>query len=187
MNQLLNNIPAQWRVAFGILFTAIIMTIIYDYGWQVGLPLAIRNLSGLILFSCIMFGAGAAYVGARIYGSSYRQAIKIALFIPLIWHIKEMVVTMGFYGFAAGLYSGIQGPYLFYYAIMCMVIAIFHLCYQLVLKFSHKTTDKIFKTTSILFIPMFTLSSLEMIGLFVFGVDIFVFQGFLAGYRTFIM
>jgi len=34
---------------------------------------------------------------------------------------------------------------------------------------------------------MFILGGLEMIGLFVFGVDILVFQGFLAGYRTFIM
>lgn len=187
MNHLLTNIPAQWRVAFGIIATAIVMTIIYDYGWQVGLPLGLRNLSGLILFACIMFGAGAAYVGARIYGSTYKQAIKIALFVPLIWHIKEMIVTMGFYGFSAGLYSGIQGPYLFYYAIMCMVIAVFHLCYQLILKFQQKPSDKLFKSTSLLFLPMFILGGLESTVMLVFGFDLFVFQGFLTGYRAFIM
>jgi len=187
MNWFLNNVPSQWRVAFAVLVTAILMTVIYDYGWQIGLSLALRNLSGLILFGCIMFGAGAAYIGARIYGSSYAQAIKIALVIPVIWHIKEILVAMGFYGFGAGLYAGLQGPYLFYFGIMFMVIGAFNFIYQLVLRYQKKAGDKLFKSTALLFLPLITLIAFEGIGLAVFNFDLFIFQGFLTGYRAFIM
>lgn len=187
MNWFLNNVPSQWRVAYGVIFTAIIMTVIYDYGWQIGLPLSLRNLSGLILFACIMFGAAASYVGARIYGSDYSQAIKISVIVPVIWHIKEMIVAMGFYGFGAGLYAGLQGPYLFYYGIIFMITGVFHLVYQVTLKCQKKPSDKLFKSTALLFLPMFTLGGLEGGVMMVFGFDLFVFQGFLTGYRAFIM
>ena len=187
MNWFLKNVPGHWRVALIVIVTAIIMTVIYDNGWKVGLPLALRNLSGLILFTCIMFGAGAAYVGARIYGRNYSQAIKIGLVVPVIWHIKEMIVAMGFYGFSAGLYAGIQGPYLFYYGIMCVVIAVFHLVYQIIRKCQKKPSDKLFKTTVLLFLPLLILGGLEGTVMLIFGFDLFVFQGFLTGYRAFIM
>ncbi|WP_114325734.1 hypothetical protein [Candidatus Colwellia aromaticivorans] len=187
MKWFLNNVPSQWRIAFAVVVTAIMMTVIYDYGWQIGLPLALRNLSGLILFSCIMLGAGAAYIGARVYGSNYAQAIKIALVTPVIWHIKEMIVCMGFYGFAAGLYSGIQGPYLFYYCIVFMLMGACHLLYQISLRLQKKSGDKIIKSTALFFIPMLVIGGLEGTVMLVFGFDLFVFQGFLTGYRAFIM
>ncbi len=181
------QIPAQWRVAVGIIVTATLMTIIYDYGWQIGLPLALRNLSGLVLFFCIMFGAGTAYVCARLYGSSYAQGLKIGLCVPLVWYIKEILVAMNFYGFAAGLYAGLQGPYLFYFGIIFMLIGIFNLIYQLTLKLLNKPSEKLFKATALSLLPTFVLGGIEGIGLAVFGVDVLVFQGFLAGYRTFIL
>ncbi|WP_286272875.1 hypothetical protein [Thalassotalea hakodatensis] len=187
MNFILKNIPSQWRVAYGVIFTAIIMTVIYDYGWHIDLPLALRNLSGLILFTCIMFGAGISYVGARINGSDFSQAIKIGLIVPFIWYIKEIMVAMNFYGFAAGLYAGLQGPYLFYFGMMFMMIAMFNLFYQLTLKILKKPSDKLLKPTVLLFLPTLVLGGVEGIGLAVFGVDVLVFQGFLAGYRTFIL
>lgn len=187
MNFLLNNIPAQWRVACSVIVTAIIMTIIYDYGWQVGIPLEVRNLSGLILFACIMFGAGVTYIGARIAGGSYNQGIKIAMCVPLVWYVKEIIVAMNFYGFFAGLYSGIQGPYLFYFGLMFLVIGIFNLIYQLILKTLKKPSEKLFKPTALCLLPTLALGGIEGIGLAVFGVDVLVFQGFLAGYRTFIL
>jgi len=187
MKNILMNIPAQWRVTVGIIFIAIIMTVIYDYSWQVDFPLTLRNLSGLILFTCIMFGAGVAYIAARIYGSSFSKAVKISITVPIIWYIKEIIVAMNFYGFAAGIYAGLQGPYLFYFGIMFMMIGIFNLCYQVTLKLIKKPSEKLLKPTGLLLLPMFVLGGIEGIGLAVFGVDVLVFQGFLAGYRTIIL
>lgn len=187
MKNILTNIPAQWRVAVGIIVTAIIMTVIYDYSWKIDFPLVLRNLSGLLLFACIMFGAGFAYVAARMYGSSYSKAVKISLTVPIVWYIKEIIVAMNFYGFAAGLYSGLQGPYLFYFGLMFLVIGIFNFIYQITLKLLKKPSEKLFKPTALMLLPTFVLGGIEMIGLAVFGVDVLVFQGFLAGYRTFIL
>ena len=184
MNWLSNYILPQWRVAAGVLVLGVVMTLIYDLGWQLGLPLILRNLAGLILFGCIMLGCGVAYVGARVYGASYGQAIKIGLVIPVIWHLKEISLAIGVYGFGPGLYAGLHGPYLFYYGMMFMVMGVAHLLYQIVLRCLAQPGDPMIKSTLLFTLPFMIVGGLEGVVMAVFGFDLFVFQGFLAGYRA---
>jgi hypothetical protein len=187
MKASISFISPQWLGSVVVIVIAVLATLGYDLGWQLGLPLWLRNLFGLILFFCIMLGCGIGYISARCFGAGIKKSVKIALLAPALWHLKEMLVAANIYGLAQGFYIGLQGPYLFYYCSMMMVMGVSHFLYESScrLKTSHYQA-KLF-STGYFFLPMLIVGGLEGGFMAVFGFDLFVFQGFLAGYKTLFM
>lgn len=182
-----NKIDTQWRVSLGLLSLGIIMTLIYGSGWRVGLPVELRNLSGLVLFFCIMLGAGVSYIGARFNGAAPLRATKIAMLIPVVWHLKEIWAASQIFGFAEGIYAGLQGFYLFYYCLMLMIMGLSHLGCELYYKVSIPNNQRMWRCTGNFFWPILVLVGIEGIGEGLFGFEIFFFQGFNTGYRALFM
>ena len=187
MRALYQLIAPQWRWACIVILIAIFMTLGYDLGWKFGLPLSIRNFLGLILFACIMFGCGVAYIGSRLAGASIGTSAKIGLTPPVLWHVKEMIMAANIYGVGQGVYSGLQGPYLFYFCLMFIVMGICHLLTDVYQRFRKPEFNAQLLSTGYFFLPLLVIGGLEGVVNALFGFDIFVFQGFLAGYKTLFM
>ncbi|NIB38600.1 hypothetical protein HBA55_03330 [Pseudomaricurvus alkylphenolicus] len=181
MHMLNTLIQPQWRTAMVLLVTAIVMTLVYDFG--LALPVILRNTAGVILFGCIILGAGVSYIGARMKGSSPLQATKIGLLLPVLWHLKEIWMAGQIFGLAAGIYAGLQGFYLFYYALMFLVMGAAHLCCELYYLLGNKEQSCSWGVSGYFLLPMLLLCALEWLGWMLTGLDIFMFQGFLQGYR----
>jgi len=182
MTWIKQRITPRYYTALAVLSVAVLMTLVYDHGWKFGLPLGLRNLAGVVLFSCIMLGCGLAYLGARMGGATTLTAAQIGLLVPLVWHMKEMWVAGSIYGVGAGLYAGLQGPYLFYYCLMGVVMGLSHLFYELVQMLKGREAKPI--SAWVFFLPLLLIGGLEGLVQALWGYDIFVFQGFLAGYSA---
>lgn len=181
----LSFVAAPWRVALSVLGISLLMTVIYDYAFF--LPLGIRNLAGIILFLCIMLGAPVAYLGARCGAADSKKAVKIGLLIPVLWHLKEIWMAGKLFGFAEGFYAGLQGFYLFYYALMIFLMGIVHFGYALYQHFRGASTPVGWMTTGYFLLPMLALCFVELLVYRIAGLDLFMFQGYLQGYRYFFM
>jgi uncharacterized membrane protein len=178
-------ISPRWRVAVGILLLGILMTLLYDFA--LALPIGLRNLAGVILFACIMLGAGFSYFGARWAGASPGQATKVSLLLPVLWHLKEIWMAGKIFGFSAGVYAGLQGFYLFYYALIFLVIFVAHLLCELINRMRKSNDNSSWLYAGYFLIPMVTICLLEWVGWLLTGKDIFMFQGYLGGYRYLFM
>lgn len=187
MNWLTKMIASRWLLSLSILFLSVVMTLIYDFGWRFGLPVEIRNYVGLILFLCIMVGAGGGYAGARVNGAEPWQAIKIGLLVPVIWHLKEIWMASEIFGFGAGIYAGLQGFYIAYYCLIFFVMGIVHFSYELYRKLVVRNERNWLRCTGYFFFPLVLICSIEAIALMFFGLDLFLFQGFLKVYRIIFM
>ena len=182
-----NRIDPRWRISLGVLLLGVAMTLIYSFGWRFGLPVELRNYAGVVLFACIILGAGAGYAGARLTGAEPLQATKIGLLLPVLWHLKEMWAAGEIYGVGAGIYAGFQGFYLAYYCLIFMVMGVAHLGCELYSKISGQSDRRLWGCSGYFFLPLLVFCSMEGLGLLLFSFDIFLFQGFLAGYRVLFM
>jgi len=180
-------IDPRWRFSVGVLLLAVLVSLIYGDGWRFDLPLALRNLTGLVLFACIMFGAGVAYIGARLYGAMPWQATKIALLFPVLWHLKEMWLVIEIYGVGPGIYAGLQGFYPFYYGLIFVVMGVAHLGFELYRKITGSGEPALWCCGGYFFLPLLVVAGLEALGLLLLGIDAFFFEGYLAGYRALFM
>ncbi|MFT6993256.1 MAG: hypothetical protein ACJASL_005259 [Paraglaciecola sp.] len=187
MNWLTKTINPQWLLSLSILLLSVIMTLIYDFGWRFGIPIEIRNYVGLILFFCIMLGAGVGYAGARVNGAEPWRATKIGLLVPVLWYIKEIWMASEIFGLGAGVYTGLQGFYLAYYCFIFLVMGIVHLGYELYRKLIVRNERNLWRCTGYFFLPLLLVCSLEAIALIFFGFELFLFQGFLKVYRIIFM
>jgi len=187
MTWLVKMIDPRWHLSIGVLLLAVLVSLVYGDGWRFDLPLALRNVTGLVLFTCIMFGAGVAYVGARLNGAMPWQATKIGLLVPVIWHIKEMWLVIEIYGFGPGVYSGLQGFYPFYYGLIFVVMGVAHLGCEFYRKVSASTAAAQWSCSGYFFLPLLVVVGLEALGLLLLGTDVFFFEGYLAGYRALFM
>jgi hypothetical protein len=187
MSRINNLIQPRWRMALGIFSVAVFMTVIYDFGGHFGLPVIYRNYAGVLLFICIMLGAGVAYAGARLAGALPLQATKISLLLPLLWYLKEIWMAIKIYGVGAGMYAGLQGFYPYYFGLICVVMGVFHLCLELYQKTFIRGYKAMWRCSGYFFAPLLLLLGVEVLGWFVLGLDILFFQGFLKGYRLMFM
>ncbi len=187
MKWLLNTIDPRWRISLGVLLLAVVMSLIYSFGWRFGLPVGLRNYAGLVLFACIILGAGAGYTGARLSGAAPWQATKIGLLLPVLWHLKEMWAAAEIYGIGAGIYAGFQGVYLAYYCLVFVVMGVAHLGCALHGKIAAAGDRGQWRSSGYFFLPLLVVCGIEGLGLWLFGYDVFLFQGFLAGYRVLFM
>ncbi len=187
MKTVIQMIPSQWIGSLVVVLVGVLATLAYDLGWQIGMPLEIRNLFGLVLFFCIMLGCGAGYIAARAFGAGIKKSMTIALVVPVLWHIKEMLVAANIYGLGQGVYAGLQGPYLFYYCLAFIVMGVSHLLYETWCRLQSPGYKAQFFATGYFFLPFLVIGGLEGIVQALLGFDLFVFQGFLAGYKTLFM
>ncbi|BFM14059.1 hypothetical protein R50073_02420 [Maricurvus nonylphenolicus] len=181
----LSFIAAPWRAAWSILLLSIVMMLIYDMAFF--LPLGIRNLAGVTLFICIMCGAAISYGWARAADAGTFKAIKIGLFIPFLWHLKEIVMAGKIFGVAEGIYAGLQGFYLIYYALMILSMGAVHLVYELYRCYRGSGTRYMCLASSYFLMPMLGVCFIEWLVYHVAGLDLFMFQGYLQGYRYLFM
>jgi len=187
MTWFVKMIDPRWRFSIGVLLLAVLVSLIYGESWRFDLPLALRNASGLVLFSCIMFGAGVAYAGARLNGAMPWQATKIALLLPVIWHLKEIWLVIEIYGVGPGIYAGLQGFYPFYYGLIFVVMGVAHLACELYRKVTDSGGPALWCCGGYFFLPLLVVAGLEALGLLLLGTDAFFFEGYLAGYRALFM
>jgi hypothetical protein len=187
MRKLNNLIQPHWHMALYVYSTAVIMTIIYDFGGHLGLSVIYRNYAGVLLFTCIMLGAGVSYAGARLAGALPLRATKIGLLLPLLWYLKELWMAIKIYGFGAGIYTGLQGFYLYYFGLIFMVMGVFHLCLECYQKTFVKRYKAMWRCSAYFFVPLLLFLGIEVLGWFFLGIDILFFRGFLEGYRLIFM
>ncbi len=187
MNRLIKNIAPAWRASLGVLLLGLAMSIVYGFGWRFGLPLELRNYSGLVLFGCIMFGPAVAYAGARFNGATVWLSTKIGLFLALIWHLKEICMASKIFGIGPGIYAGIQGYYWAYYGLVLVFMGVIHLGIEFYIKMTAENRRSIWRGCGYFFLPLFAVLSIEAFGFLVFDFDLFLFRGFLMGYRALFM
>jgi hypothetical protein len=167
--------------AAATLLVAVLATLVYDYAWRLGAPLRLRNGAGLLLFTCIMLSPAWVYALSRLRGASWGRAVRWALLLPVLWHIKEMLAASSIFGIGPGLYTGLQGPYLFYYCLTFVAMGLGHLLLGL---FWRKRCSASIWRTPLFLLPLVFLGGLEGLGFALFNYDLLVFQGFLAGYSA---
>jgi|GEM_PF-1864216 len=187
MNSLISRIPCAWRTSLGVLLFGLMLSVIYDLGWRYGLSIEARNIAGILLFSCIMLGAAVAYAGARLSGAKTMLSVKIALLVPIVWHIKEICMASKLFGIGPGLYSGIQGYYWAYYGLILVSMGIIHLGLELYFKVTLKDNRSVWRGSGYFFLPLFLVLGIEAFGWFLFRFDLFLFHGYLTGYRALFM
>ncbi len=170
----------SYPVAFTLL-VAVLATLAYDYAWRLGAPLWLRNGTGLLLFSCIMLSPLWVYPIGRVLGAPLGRAVRLALVLPVVWHLKEMLVATTIFGLGPGLYTGLQGPYLFYYGLSFGAMGVGHLLLGL---FAGAGLGISAWRAPLFLLPVLALGSLEGLGFALFNYDLLVFQGFLAGYNA---
>ncbi|MDE0951156.1 MAG: hypothetical protein OSA45_07790 [Halioglobus sp.] len=163
------------------LLVAVLATLVYDYAWIWGVPLWLRNATGLLLFSCIMLSPAWVYGLSRLSGATWGRAVRLALVLPVLWHIKEIIAACKIFGIGPGIYTGLQGPYLFYYGLCFLAMGLGHLLVSL---FWHERSGASVWRTPLFLLPLITLGSVEGLGFALFKYDLLFFQGFLAGYRA---
>lgn len=162
------------------LLVAIVATLIYDYAWLLSAPLWLRNGVGLLLFACIMLSPLWVYALGRLLGANWGRAVRLALVLPVVWYAKEMFAAVKIFGVGPGLYTGVQGPYLFYFALSFIAMGAGHL---LIALFAGKRIGASLWRTPLFLLPTILLAALEGVWFALFKYDLLFFQGFLAGYR----
>ncbi len=90
---------APAAIAFGVLFaTGLAASLIYDYGWQWGVPQGIRSMIAPVVFAVLM-GGGALVMAVAVWqGLHFWRALAWASLLPAIWLVKEIVLVLQIHG-----------------------------------------------------------------------------------------
>ncbi|MDN3697544.1 hypothetical protein QWY97_09285 [Vibrio cortegadensis] len=171
----------EWYASLASLATLILVTLAFDYGWKAGMSLETGNIFGVLVFCTIMASGPISYIGARIAGAVGKQAIKIALLVPFIWHLKEIYNAIEFFGVAEGIYAGLQGWYIFYYCLIFALFGIIELVARVIEKFIQKKNVKVLPAF-LYFLPFIIVFGIESYFWTTIGYDPFILMGYLDVY-----
>jgi hypothetical protein len=98
-----------------VLLTMAATSAIYSYSWRINndtLQWIIANISAVLLFVSIGFGALVIYPMAFFRGASTAERIIASLVTPLAWDIKEIVRVSEFFTYSEALYYGLNQVFL---------------------------------------------------------------------------
>ncbi|MGF1760947.1 hypothetical protein L4D76_24105 [Photobacterium sagamiensis] len=171
----------QWYTSLSTLALLILTTIAFDYGWKAGMSLEMGNTFGLMVFCIILTSGPISYIGARVAGSVGKEAIKIALLVPFLWHMKEIYNAIEFFGVAEGIYAGLQGWYIFYYCLIFLSFGLIEVVARMIEKFVQKKEVKILPAL-LYFLPFIIIFGIESYFWGAMGYDPFILMGYLDVY-----
>ncbi len=98
-----------------VLFTMAATSVIYNYSWRINnvtLQWIVANVSAVLLFVSIGFGALVIYPVAFFRGAGTAERIIASLVTPIAWDIKEIVRVSQYFTYPEALYYGINQVFL---------------------------------------------------------------------------
>jgi hypothetical protein len=94
-----------------VLASMLVSWIIYNGSWKIRndiVQFVVANISAIVLFVSIGFGAFVIYPIAYFGGASLRERVLASLVTPIVWNIKEIVRVTQFFTLGESVYYGLN-------------------------------------------------------------------------------